>query len=294
MNETFSKLALGSANFGLNYGLANAFGKISDSELENILRFAQQAGIELIDTAQSYGNSEVRIGSHCNKAQFNIVTKIGVGSDNEYLDQNVISSVNQSFQRLNQTQLYAVMLHRPEVLLSKQGSAIIRSLETLKEQRLISKIGVSIYSPDILTPISQLFKFDIVQAPFNIFDQQILSSGWSDMLKQNGVEIHTRSVFLQGLLLMKRDEIPDYFIQSWKAYFDTWCEFINDNKANALEVALKFALDQEWIDKIVVGVDSVSQLKTLVQVEKSSQIPNFPRLGCTDPNLIDPSKWNLT
>ena len=88
----------------------------------------------------------------------------------------------------------------------------------LKEQGIVSKVGVSIYSPEILTAISGVVKLDIVQVPFNVFDQQILSSGWSDKLKGNGVEIHTRSVFLQGLLLMQQSSLPDYFIKYWPAH----------------------------------------------------------------------------
>lgn len=294
MSKTSSKLALGSANFGLEYGLTNATGKISDKELASILNYAVCAGVDLVDTAQAYGDSEVRIGSHCDNAQFEIITKIGVELDNKYFARNLTSSVKQSCKRLNKKKLYAVMLHRPEVLLTNQGNAIIRALEALKEQGVIEKIGVSVYSPDILASISTLFELDIVQVPFNIFDQQILSSGWSDKLKRNGVEIHTRSVFLQGLLLMKRCNLPGYFIQSWPAHFDAWYGFLNDSRADALEVALKFALDQEWIDKIVVGVDSVAQLKTLVEIEKAPKSFNFPLSGCTDANLINPSKWSLT
>ena len=87
--------------------------------------------------------------------------------------------------------------------------------------------------------------------------------------------------------------MPDYFIKYWPAHFDTWYKFLNESKADALNVALKFALKQDWIDKIVVGVDSVSQLKALVEIEKSSMSPDFPLLRCDNPNLINPSKWNL-
>ena len=202
------------------------------------------------------------------------------------------SSVKQSCIELNQSRLYAVMLHRPEVLLGDQGRKVGRELQMLKEQEIVSKVGVSIYSPEILTAISGVLKLDIVQVPFNVFDQQILSSGWSDKLKY-WVEIHTRSVFLQGLLLMQRSSF-EYFINYWPAHFDAWYQFLNFNRADALEVALKFALQQDWIDKIVVGVDSVAQLKALVEIEKSSEPIDFPLLGCSDPNLIDPSKWDLT
>ena len=293
MSNIPSKLALGSANFGLNYGLANNSGKISESELSDILLFAQAASIEVLDTAQAYGDSETRIGSICEEAQFKFVTKIGAEVTSGSCDQNVTNSVKQSCRRLNQSRLYAVMLHRPEVLLGDRSRELVRELYTLKELGVVSKVGVSIYSPEILTSISRVVKLDIVQVPFNLFDQQIVSSGWSDRLKSNGVEIHTRSVFLQGLLLLQRSSLPEYFRKYWLAHFDAWYKFLSYNRADALEVALKFALQQEWIDKIVVGVDGVSQLKALVEIEKSSEQTDFPTLSSNDPNLINPSKWDL-
>ena len=268
MNKSSSKLALGSANFGLNYGIANKSGKIFESELSKILMFAREACIEVIDTSKLYGDSEARIGSLCEDTQFNFVTKIGAEVANEFSDQSVTSSVKQSCIELNQSRLYAVMLHRPEVLLGDQGRKVGRELQMLKEQEIVSKVGVSIYSPEILTAISGVLKLDIVQVPFNVFDQQILSSGWSDKLKNIGVEIHTRSVFLQGLLLMQRSSLPEYFINYWPAHFDAWYQFLNFNRADALEVALQFALLEDLIDKIVVGVDSVAQMKSLVEIEK--------------------------
>ena len=286
-------LALGSANFGLDYGVANNSGRISTSELGDILVFAQAAGIEIIDTAQAYGDSEARIGSLCNDTNFDFVTKIGAEFNNQIVDLDVIKCVKESCSRLNQSRLYAVMLHRPEVLLSNRGSEVVRELKILKDQGIISKVGVSVYSPDTLTAISSVFEIDIVQVPFNLFDQQILSSGWNEKLKSNGVEIHIRSVFLQGLLLMQRSNLPDHFMKYWPAYFDAWYEFLNYNRVDALEVALRFALQQDWVDKIVVGVDSASQLKTLVEIEKSLESIDFPQLECNDPNLIDPSKWAL-
>jgi aryl-alcohol dehydrogenase-like predicted oxidoreductase len=293
MNKTPSKLALGTANFGLDYGVANSSGKLSKSELADILLCAKKAGIEVIDTAQSYGDSEARIGSLCDDYKFSIVTKIGVEFTSGSFDKNLIRSVVQSCQRLNQSRIYAVMLHRAEVLLGDQGREVVRELQKLKDQGIVSKVGISIYSPEILMAVSGIVELDIIQVPFNIFDQQILSSGWSDKLKSNGVEIHTRSVFLQGLLLMQRSNLPEYFKKYWPAHFDAWYKFLNDNRADPLEVALKFALQQNWIDKIVVGVDCVSQLKELVKIETSLEKINFPLLACDDPNLIDPSKWNL-
>jgi len=293
MLECGSKLALGSANFGLDYGLANHSGKLTKTELEEILFEANSANIRIIDTAQAYGDSEARIGSLCITEKFNIVTKIGIGSEKDYVKGKVKYLVKQSCERLKQPRLYAVMLHQPEILLSDIGDQIIKELQILKEQNIIFKVGVSIYSPEILEEISKFLQLDIVQLPFNIFDQQILSSGWINKLKNNGTEIHTRSAFLQGLLLMQQSSLPSYFTNTWPSLFNSWYNFLETNGVDALYVALNFVLKQDWIDKVVVGVDSASQLKTLLEVEKSLISMDFPQLGCDDTNLINPSKWAI-
>ena len=291
MVRTTSKLALGSANFGLNYGIKNNTGKISHEELENILSEAELSGIKLIDTAQAYGDSESRIGSLCSEGRFELVTKIGVDIEKDYPNNNVDRLVKTSCKRLNLSRLYAVMLHRPQVLLGDYGSMIISELQILKEQNVISKVGVSIYSPEILKEISKLLQLDIVQVPFNIFDQQIMSSGWSDRLKDNGIEIHTRSAFLQGLLLMHQSSLPRFFYRNWTDHFNSWYDFLKSSGNDPLTAALTFVLKQEWIDKVVVGVDNASQLKNLTKIENRMDQIQYPQLECNDTNLINPSKW---
>ena len=135
---------------------------------------------------------------------------------------------------------------------------------------------------------------DIVQVPFNIFDQRILSSGWAGKLVDNDTEIHTRSVFLQGLLLMEEANLPPYFTRNWPELFNSWYRFLENSHVDALTNALGFALKQPWINKIVVGVDTVSQLKSIINIEKYSDFKYTPQFNCDDENLIDPSKWKLS
>ena len=225
--------------------------------------------------------------------RFEIVTKIDINLEKDWVSNSVTWLVKRSCNRLNQLPLYAVLLHRPEVLLGDQGRMIINELLALKEQNIISKVGVSIYSPEILGEISKRMHLDIVQAPFNIFDQQIMSSGWSDKLKSNNTEIYTRSVFLQGLLLMQKSRLPKYFQHNWPDLFNSWYKFLATNEVDAVDIALDFVLKQNWIDKVVVGVDSLSQLRSLLEVEKSSIAMDPPKLECSDRNLINPSNWKL-
>ena len=292
MSNSRSKLVLGSANFGLSYGIYNTDGKLDRTELTNILNLAEAAGVRTIDTAQAYGDSEQRLGSLL-RSKFEVITKIGVNFGTGFSDGKIISLVAESLDRLAVHRLSAVLLHRPELLLGPHGPVIAAELNKLKEIGLTKKIGISIYSPDILAEVNNLMKCDIVQAPFNIFDQRIVKSGWSEKLKDAGTEIHTRSTFLQGLLLMKRSELPAYFSKNWAALFDNWFDFQRKSGFNADEIALNFALQHPWIDKIVVGVDSAQQLDRLLRIEVSKSCTSLPYFDVDDIVLLDPSLWRL-
>lgn len=292
MANSGSKLVLGSANFGLSYGINNNAGKLEKSELINILNLAEASGIKTIDTAQAYGDSEQRLGSLL-RSQFSLITKIGANLETSYANNKIISLVTESLERLAVPQLGAVLLHRPELLLGPEGRVIAAELSKLKEMGLTEKIGISIYSCDILAEVTKFTKLDVIQVPFNVFDQRILKSGWSERLKEMGTEIHTRSTFLQGLLLMKESELPKYFSKNWAALFDEWFDFQEKSGAQSDEIALDFALQQSWIDKIVVGVDSAQQLDRLLQIEANGRCKSLPYFDANDIDLIDPSRWRI-
>lgn len=293
MSKFSSKIALGTVNFGMDYGIANQIGKTSQTELEKIISQAEDYGIEVIDTAQAYGDAEVRIGSMRCAERFKVITKFGIEIEKTYKPNTVIELVNKSCERLKQSNLYSVMLHSPEVLLTDFGKSIFEELQDLKTKKIITKIGVSIYNPSILDDILKIIEIDLVQAPFNIFDQRILSSGWVKKLKENKIKIYTRSVFLQGILMMPKEKLPRYFWKYWPDLFNSWFEYLKGNGNDPLSITLGFALREPWIEKVVVGVDSSLQLETIMQVEKSDIINNFPNLKCDDENLINPSKWKL-
>jgi len=292
MNSLYSKLALGTANFGLNYGLANPSGRLSDAELEKIIKVSEGAGINLVDTAQAYGDSELRLGAVL-KTDTQVITKIGEGLTKNYSTNSLCSLVEESMQRLKRTKLHGLLLHRPEILLGVHGTKILSELNHLKEKGLVNKVGISIYAPDILAKLTKFIDLDIVQAPFNLFDQRIASSGWAEQLKEKGTEIHIRSVFLQGLLLIKRQELPTWFKLNWPQLFNDWFELQNQTSVNADEIALNFALKQPWIDKVVIGVDNAQQLHRLIEIEKTKTYDFNNVLASKDVNLIDPSNWKI-
>jgi aryl-alcohol dehydrogenase-like predicted oxidoreductase len=292
MTRFRSKLALGAANFGLNYGIANKNGKLETDEIAKILNLANTSGIEIIDTAQAYGDSEQRLGP-LHQSRFDIITKIGVGLDKTYSDNLIKLLVTESLTKLSLDYFNAVLLHRPELLFGPDSKQIILELNSLKEKGLAQKIGISIYSPEVLEKITKMIDLDIVQAPFNVFDQRILKSGWVERLKEKGIEVHTRSIFLQGLLLMQKSELPIFFKENWARLFEDWFEFQFNVGADGDKIALDFGLQHSWIDKIIVGVDSVRQLERLLQIEVAERYLSMPRFDVDDLDLIDPSKWRV-
>ena len=287
------KLTLGTAQFGLDYGVANSIGKVEKEETLQILTFAKQVGINTLDTAIGYGDSEKRLGQ-AGIGSWNIITKLPeVNVEHSDINFWVNSQINNSLLRLNVLSVYGILLHRPLQLLEKNGSQLWNSLEGLKERSITKKIGFSVYSPDELDKLWKAgFIPDIVQAPYNVFDQRLKDSGWLSKLNDNKVEVHTRSVFLQGLLLMPSDKRPKYF-SKWNNLFNEWDLWLKTDNISGLEAALNFALSEYLIDKIIVGVDNKTQLSEVISVSKKYTLCVPKILNTTDEKLINPSLWDM-
>jgi len=287
------KLTLGTAQFGLDYGVANAIGQVNKEEILQILTFAKQAGINTLDTAIGYGDSEKRLGQ-AGIGSWNIITKLPeVNVEHSDINFWVNSQINNSLLRLNVLSVYGILLHRPLQLLEKNGSQLWNSLEGLKERSITKKIGFSVYSPDELDKLWKAgFIPDIVQAPYNVFDQRLKDSGWLSKLNDNKVEVHTRSVFLQGLLLMPSDKRPKYF-SKWNNLFNEWDLWLKTDNISGLEAALNFALSEYLIDKIIVGVDNKTQLSEVISASKKYTLCVPKILNTTDEKLINPSLWDM-
>ena len=284
------KIALGTVQFGLPYGIANKTGQVPGVEAKNMLRSASINGIDTLDTAMAYGNSESCLGE-IGTQDFRVVTKLPALPDRctdvcAWVGKHVAASKL----RLGTAELYGLLLHKPEQLLGPHGSAIYQSLRQLKDDGHVQKIGVSIYSPSELEALIPQYRFDLVQAPYNLIDRRLFSSGWIHKLKDNGVEVHTRSAFLQGLLLMKQTEIPTKFAR-WNELWQRWHGWLAENDSSALQACLAFALSLAEIDRVIVGADSQSQLAQILFAASSYPTGAFPALQCEDETLINPAHW---
>jgi aryl-alcohol dehydrogenase-like predicted oxidoreductase len=286
------KLAIGSAQLGMEYGVANKSGKVSLKEASLIISFARSHGISSIDTAINYGDSEKAIGIIGTK-DFDIVTKLpSINNKEKNLYKTIKNHVRNSLKNLDQTHLYALLLHRPDELLLPNGDEIWSALQAIKSEGLVSLIGYSIYSPSELDDLYFDYKPDIVQSPYNVIDRRLKSSGWLDTLYKDSVEIHVRSVFLQGLLLMDESSRPKKF-NEWKYIWDKWESWLEGNCLSRLEGSLGFVLSDPKITKIVVGVDSLIQLQEIIKASQINHITLYPEELCSNCiKLINPVNWN--
>jgi aryl-alcohol dehydrogenase-like predicted oxidoreductase len=287
------KLALGTVQLGLPYGVANPSGQVSRDEACAILKQAWSSGIDTLDTAIAYGESEKRLGDF-GVGEWRVVTKLpavpeGCPDIAGWVRENVAGSLN----RLKLKRLYGLLLHRSQQLLSPAGRTLYQALAALKDENKIEKIGVSIYDPEELDALCPGFDFDLVQAPFNVFDRRIATSGWLKRLHEAGAEVHVRSAFLQGLLLLTREVRPAAFGR-WQPLWDRWDAWLADRSVTPLQACLGFVLSRPAIDRVVVGVDSVKQLREmLASVETAAPMPPDDLMN-NDSDLINPSRWNAS
>ncbi len=286
------KLALGTAQFGMSYGIANQHGKIKLENIKDIIKIAREKNIDLVDTAIAYGDSERIIGK-IGILDFKFVTKLPPLPKIEVANISfwVEDQIKLSLKRLGIQSLYGLLIHRSEDLLGDKGEKIVNALNNLKSRGLVKKIGISIYDSSELEKLTNQIKVDIVQAPLNIIDQRLINSSWLSKLYKADVEVHIRSVFLQGLLLMSKQNRPHKF-NRWKNLWKIWHEWLNDNQITALEATIRYALSVEKISKVIVGVDSKKQLQQIILASDGKLPPIPPGLFMDDINLLNPSNWN--
>jgi aryl-alcohol dehydrogenase-like predicted oxidoreductase len=284
------KIALGSANFGQSYGVANSAGKLAQNDVELILKEALSCGVHCLDTAVAYGESESVLG-RAGVSGWSVVTKLPPLPDEEVDPIGwVIGNARASLGRLRLKSLNGFLLHKPSDLLGANGPLLYKGLMECKETGLAARIGISIYDPEELDAIIPLYPIDIVQAPFNVLDRRIQQSGWLGKLQEMGVEMHARSTFLQGLLLMEKGERPVKYAR-WNDVWDAWHFWLKDTGITALEACIAFVMRCSEMKRVVLGVDSARHLREILGVTQSGILIPPSCLASNDLDLINPSRW---
>jgi len=288
-----NKIVVGTVQFGLDYGVSNDEGRISINEAENILSLAKKSGIDTLDTAVVYGESEKVLGE-IGVDEWNIISKLPSLPGNYEINIRswVREQIEGSLTRLKQSSIKGLLLHYPAQLLTQQGDELYRCLQDFKSEGLINQIGLSIYNSSELDNLFENMDFDVVQAPFNVLDNRLESSGWMRRLSDLRIEQHVRSIFLQGLLLMSPHQRPDYFLP-WKDLLNKWDGWLEQNDVAPVQACMRHVLSCRHIDRVIVGVQSKSQLQDILSAV-NADIPLIGEyLRSDDVDLLNPSNWKI-
>ena len=282
-------IILGTVQFGLNYGINNTRGKISIQEVHRILDFAYYKGITTLDTATGYGDSEEIIGNYLvsnpNK-KFDLITK--VNSSEISLEKQLYKSL----QKLKVDKVEVLMLHSFD--LYEKFKSQLNTFCQKNKGKLFNELGVSVYTNEELGVISLDPIIDRIQTPFNLLDNELKRGDTYTEIKSKGKVIDTRSVFLQGLFFKKIEELPTNLNKLRKPL--ERLKKIAESKSLTIEkLAIGYAFSMNFIDNVLIGVDSLDQLKDNLNVISNSLsmeiVDEIHRISIQDDNLLNPSLW---
>jgi len=279
-----NKIIIGTVNFGIKYGISKTM--LSQNEVFKITDLAIKNSLKTFDTAQSYGISEKLLGKI--KKKIEIITKII--PNKKWKNINFLKfQIQKSLNNLNRSTIHAVLFHDIQILKTRNGKIIFKNLEMLKKKKIIKKIGVSIYKFKDLVFLLKNYNIDILQCPFSIFDTRLIDQGWLKLLKKNKVEVHARSVFLQGILVDKNLSNKKYF-NKWKKKLKMWFDYLKAKKIRPVEACINFVVSSK-VDKLIIGIKDLSHLKEILNLnfEKKINIPK--KLIIKNPKFLNPNLW---
>lgn len=282
------KLVVGTSSWGQNYGAFNA-SIIEIDEINRILVLAEEIGISQLDTAPNYGDSEKLIGDS-KVAQNLIYSKV---SNESWLSgtENAYNEVRASLNRLHSSFFEGLMFHSSEPIFIDAKKAE-HFMQDLMGQGFCKKWGVSVYTIEETERVLEVCKPDFIQLPSNLADRRFADSGMISNLKTQGIEVHVRSVFLQGLLLQDSKELPGKFepFSPWLSNFE---KFSDECGMTKTQLALLYNLINPDVDKVLIGINSLIQFEEAISsIASSFEVPDFNMLpSATNTHLIDPRRW---
>lgn len=290
-------LGLGTVQFGLDYGITNMAGRPPLDSVRAILDHASRSGIHTLDTAALYGESESVLGQALPRPhRFGIVSKtlpLDMALSEKDAIAQVTSGIGRSLQRLGETCLNGLLVHRPDDLLGPMGDALFKALSSQREQGFVRKIGVSVYTPQEALTLLERYPIEIIQLPLNPLDQRHLREGSLHALAAAEVEIHVRSAFLQGLLLAPSKSLPGG-LEALAPAMSDWQSLLLTEQLSPLQGCLGFLSGIPAVSVAVCGTTSLSEWQEIVAANASAPaLPTeiFKKLPVLDDKLIDPRFW---
>lgn len=284
-----TKLILGTVQFGLDYGINNSIGKPNIGEIHKILDFAKSSGIEILDTADAYGNASEIIGSYFKEkgSVFKVNTKFKGD------DKSLVEQLQGSLSVLNLAQVDTYFFHSFEDF--KSNKAYLTELVLLKESGLIRNIGLSVYDNLEFEKAIITKEIDVIQFPFNLLDNFRQRGQLIKLAKAKGKQLQVRSVFLQGLFFKNPESLPSK-LNPLKPYLLEIKKMAQDFSVEIEHLALNYALQQPEIDYVIIGVDNLEQLKRNIMFALKPVVPEIMepinQLIVKETELLYPKNWN--
>ncbi len=278
------------------YGIARAGGPLTPDSIGSLLDLAARRGVDVLDTAPAYGDAEEILGRLLPAdAPFRIVTKTRVfGRPIRPEDaRTVTEDLRRSLERLRRGRIAGLLVHEAGDLLDDGGGHIFDALERLKEEGAVARIGVSVYEARQLDGILGRYAVDVVQAPVNLLDQRLPREGRLEKMKARGIEVHVRSLFLQGLLLMDPERVPAHF-DAVREHLRRCDARTRERGLTRLQAALAFVRGLGGCDVAICGVDSPVQLeeicRALAELPETDDV-DWSGYRIDDPRIVDPRRW---
>ena len=291
------QLCLGTAQFGLAYGITNAAGQVPEDTVAPLLLQAQEVGIRWLDTAQAYGNAEAVLGRQLPAAHgFRFISKLQAQPQPEFNPQDADAweqAFRASCQRLGVCGLDALLLHSPADLAKPGGQHLEDWLLGLRERGVVQRLGMSIYEAEDLEGVNPAL-LDLVQLPLSLYDQRLLQDGTLACLRARGTVIHARSLYLQGLLLTPSAQWPSWVSPEVRSHQQALEALAEQRGCRLIDLALGFAREQQDLEAVVLGVCSVRELTELRQAWTAIsawQLGEWRTWTLKDPSILDPRCW---
>lgn len=288
-----NKIILGTVQFGLDYGINNPNGKPNQILVNELLDTALEKEVVILDTAEAYGDSQEVIGRYHqqSKRKFKIITKFS--SSRTDLPSDINARVKINIKTLAVDSLYCYMFHNYADF--KAYYPVFKSnIAELKEEGLIKKIGVSIYTNEELEDLLNFEAIEVVQLPFNLLDNAKHRASILKRAKAKGIEIHTRSAFLQGLFFKEEEAIPES-IQPLNSALNKIKRMAESHNLEISCLALNYVCQKEYIDNVLIGVDTVKQLKENLELIENQLAKDVmlevDQIDVEEKSLLNPSNW---
>ncbi len=283
------RLAIGTVQFGLDYGVSNFLGKVPFEKVADILTSAAAEGIDTVDTAASYGDAEQRLAEVVRKKPiFQVVTKTApVAGDIAAL----VARAKLSAERFGSQSAYGLLVHSAADLHGDDGDALWNALQVLRERGHFAKIGISAYASDDPVALARRFRPDLMQIPISLLDQKLVASGVVEELKSLSVEIHVRSVFAQGAIFLDPDQLPGRLARA-RSILVGLRDRLTQYNLSPLRAAIGFALSIEAVDRVVVGITSITELSEIIAAANDVPVDvPWNEFSAEDVSSLDPRRW---